>query len=395
MQLRSLQAPALSTSTLASWLVVVTIIGYAPVGLVGSVLGFGISPHFRAVEVLLSLYVFLRFLPGPQAWGRHVWLYAFLGIYLLRLLFDTFTKAPGDAFTALVFYLSVVIAPTLALSVVKPGKIDWGATAWRLLLISAGTCAGAIVLMQYGFDAAAAESGRLEAERLNTITLGHTAVTGLLAALCLVGERGWKRKAVLVALGAVCATALVLTGSRGPLVALVAGLVVYSIATRKFFWPLLLAGAGAFALLSQEDNILVLRLLLLIQNQGMYDESALERLEFQGRAWEQFLHSPMFGSGFAEAVSGTYPHNIVIESLMALGVVGGVLLVLVTVRAIRCSFTALRAHAVLPVLLLVQYAVNGQLSGSLWGSDAMWAMAAVVMAYGAPRRLPFRVHRTA
>ena len=57
------------------------------------------------------------------------------------------------------------------------------------------------------------------------------------------------------------------------------------------------------------------------------DVSALDRLLLQGNAISQYLDRPILGSAFVELRLLTYPHNLFIETAMALGVVGLVVLV--------------------------------------------------------------------
>lgn len=364
-----------------SWLLVAAVLGYAPIGLAGSLFGGSFAPPFRTSVLLLSAYVLLRYPPGRQMLATHLWFLAFLVLYFLRLLYDYFAGAPGDPGTALVFYGAAVMIPALALCTARPGFIDWRRTGWRLVVVGGLTCVGALAMFQLQLDEALVESGRLEAQRLNTITMGYTAVTTMLSALYLLPGSNAKQRLLLAGLGGAATQALFLSAARGPLVALVVCLVFYMVFARRFFWPLLLSAACVAVVLADPESILITRFMILWEGGAVNDLSASERLEFQGRAWEQFLGSPVLGSGFAEKVSGTYPHNIVIEAFMATGVVGVILLVFLLVRAIRCSTWMVRAGDLLPVLLLVQYAVNSQISGSLAASDALWATTAVVLAH--------------
>jgi O-antigen ligase len=79
------------------------------------------------------------------------------------------------------------------------------------------------------------------------------------------------------------------------------------------------------------------------------------------------------------------PHNIVLESLMAIGVVGLGLLLLSMSASLAATWRLLRAgsrHAWVGLIYL-QYVINGMLSGSLFTDTSFWAFGLGVLALAA------------
>ena len=115
------------------------------------------------------------------------------------------------------------------------------------------------------------------------------------------------------------------------------------------------------------------------------DDSSIQRLLLQANAITQFLGSPLLGSAFTELEFLEYPHNLFIETGMALGVVGLFVMFMLIYLAGVQFVRSLRAGKVLVPLLLLQYFVAIQFSGSLWGSTSFWALMAVVLGLQAAR----------
>jgi O-antigen ligase len=104
------------------------------------------------------------------------------------------------------------------------------------------------------------------------------------------------------------------------------------------------------------------------------DVASQERARMIRGAWTQFTEHPMLGSAFVELQFMENPHNIVLESLMALGVVGLGLLLVSMGASLAAAGEVIRSaprHAWVGLVYL-QYVVNGMLSGSLFTDHAFW-----------------------
>lgn len=92
-------------------------------------------------------------------------------------------------------------------------------------------------------------------------------------------------------------------------------------------------------------------------------------------AWREFLKSPVTGMGpGGYAVKyGMYPHNAILEILCETGIVGGVLFLGMTVWAVirLLMIGAKRKDCRWAVLFLIAFAVEANISGSLWNCPAL------------------------
>lgn len=383
----------LDLSFAAGWALAVTMVGYPVAGLMGSALNWdstSASIPFRIGVVVLSA-ILLAFGPPIGTWMRRSpWLALFALLYLLRLLWDVGAADVPGAGTALTYFTVAVLIPVAALGLVATQLREQQA-AHALALLGGLACLMALVMHFWGLglDRSLTEATqRLSFEAVNPITLGHVAVTSIIAVLALARARATLLRTLLLpAVVLVALACLVLAASRGPFLALVICFSAYLLSIGGWRKKVVLAGAGlliGIAALSGTDEHFqsLLRLADLEE-----DESFQQRLALQTDAVAQFLSSPLFGSAFIELESLDYPHNLFIEAAMALGVIGLLatcaLVWLAAVQFIR----RMRAGEILVPLLLMQYFIAIQFSGSLWGSTSFWAIMAVAL--GAPRpRLP-------
>jgi O-antigen ligase len=103
------------------------------------------------------------------------------------------------------------------------------------------------------------------------------------------------------------------------------------------------------------------------------DETVMQRLYLGRLAWQEFLENPLFGSGFSLPVTGEYPHNIILETGMAMGVFGLALFLFLIATGLRQAFLAIRGNGDgFMASLFVYDLVASQFSGSLWGQTMLF-----------------------
>jgi O-antigen ligase len=90
-------------------------------------------------------------------------------------------------------------------------------------------------------------------------------------------------------------------------------------------------------------------------------------------AWQDFLRNPIIGSSFVGTLDGYYPHNIVVEALMATGIVGGVWFVAYLLIVLFKCFGLLYKKISFPfaIIMLVMVA-SSLLSGALFMGVDIW-----------------------
>jgi O-antigen ligase len=117
------------------------------------------------------------------------------------------------------------------------------------------------------------------------------------------------------------------------------------------------------------------------------DASTEVHVEGARGAWEEFLDHPAFGSGLDESRTGEYPHNVVIESFMATGVLGGAAFSIILLCSSVAAAKLMTTNATRWIsLLYVQYLVSALVSGALYLSGTMWCFIAAVIGLAAARQ---------
>lgn len=360
-----------------------TIAGYP---LLGMLVAYTSAPTLaasipvRLIVLATSLWLIIRLPQSPaRGWGRL--LLVFWAIYGLRLAADLAAGVPGTPFD-LMFFGVTALLPALAVSRVPCHRWDEDRIARSLATFGLVTAGAALltVVLPFAQDRSLLEqTGRLSFDTVNPITLGHIAVSTLIAMGVLVGRRGIRAAPWL--LGVPLALALLQAGaSRGPVVALAGvGLawIFFSLRGARRLIALsaiALVALGSLGVLAA-DSELVRRLGAIEE-----DQSTAERLLMQGNAIQQFLANPWTGSAHVELESLTYPHNVVIESAMATGVVGATLYVALTLGVLLSIAARLRRGERVVPLLGMQYLISAQLSGSLFASSALWVLTAMMLA---------------
>jgi hypothetical protein len=140
-------------------------------------------------------------------------------------------------------------------------------------------------------------------------------------------------------------------------------------------------------LLDEGGGILVDRL----ENIAIADSSNLsdtERLGLWAGAWEQFIEHPILGSGLEEKTFRFYPHNMVLESLMATGVLGGALFIGIFLNGLIAALRSMRWPGAGWIgLILVAQTANAVYTGSVWGSQVYWHFLIATLALAAVMRV--------
>jgi hypothetical protein len=367
---------------LLAWVIALTVVGYPLAGLLA--VGFGLestatSIPFRLLVVVIAGLAALTYASAGGRFHLNLAILVFWWLYAIRILFDIGTGDFEDMIRHTLFFLGVVVIPATAV-MVAGGNFDELITARVIFIICALTSFFSIIMNAIGFTELTVQTGRLQFDTVNAITLGHSGVSSLIAGFVIWPSLRTPAARVLVGAGVLASLVLVvLAASRGPVLALV--LVIVSFLVLRGQWGLIAAGvlSAAFlipSLLFADGFTIFSRFTDLGR-----DLSVLERLDIQKNAVDQFVDSPIFGSAHVELVSGYYPHNLFIEAAMALGIFGLLVYLLIVMRSGYLAFLQLRRGGILMPLLFVQYFVNGNLSDYLLGG-AFWLIMAMIFAIG-------------
>lgn len=329
------------------------------------------SYPFRAIVIVLSLNaIAMAITVGNTTMGQFklpLPVIVFMMMYLARLLWDySFTAIP-NVDRDLLYFIATVLVPTLAMGACY-SHFEERATAIALLAV--GTTACILIQMNQSFlyelAASVDRSTRLGFESLNPISISYAGLYTMIAAYVVGQGMRWQLRIVLtfpiIGLGFMTFLA---GGSRGPMVSIAVFLLLASLVNQRARL-LLVLGICIMSVLFYvfgEDLAIVQRFTAF-----SYDMSVWERLYIQQMSIDQAISNPVFGSAYLELSTLAYPHNILIESAMALGFLGFGIMIALQIKFLIDSYSSLKAGYFLLPFIVVVAIVNGWISGSIFGS---------------------------
>lgn len=360
---------------------------------------------YRILYLALALVVLIHtarrhraFLSG-RIWYLLFTLWFFLGT---RLVYDlsirrVFTEVPPSNYWMMV--PGQVVIPMLAFAALPNARTLSLAKTWGILLL---TIAGLALMYLFSFNAIGLMGrGQFVTNTLNPISIGHMGVSlSILVVFTLLSERSSRTTKILYMAPLTLGVVLILgSGSRGPQTAcLVCLLSFIMLRMRKLNYPVLLCLAIASIWLTPkliEDLESGTTVKVFARwnelNDAEQSQSAGGRIAYLREAWEGFISQPATGSKMV-VEGGSYPHNFILESLMATGLFGCLLLLAFIGTCSRSGYRLLRAgspHAWVS-LLYIQYLTSAMLSGSLYLSGTFWFWSIAVLAIDRTARTAHR-----
>ena len=310
----------------------------------------------------------------------------FMGIYMFRISDNLSGNLyfPIDNRTLFLILGVSTLIPALALSRIQGGlRDDQTVVVFSLLCMTfiGGMALNLDVLLSP--DA----SARLSLDKVNPIGMAETAFAFILYYIVAFSH---SRRVMVEAIILLPILALVVlySGSRGALLAGSFAIVIYIILLRGSQRLLMILGLGfsistCLAIFGKHHLDFMLRRL-----QGLSDGrdiSARSHFEAWQGAWQQFLDDPLFGRYAIELSKGTYPHNIYLESLMAVGLLGSIPFIIHIGLALRASVGIVRSRqfgisATLGAIIFFRELIAHAGKSSLWGATGFWIASTLVIA---------------
>jgi O-antigen ligase len=230
---------------------------------------------------------------------------------------------------------------------------------------------------------------------------------GLIALIGLAYGRRGRRSQLIVTglLGALLGFAVLETGSRGGLAALVGGVLVFALTAHTFRARLRNAAIAALAIALLLFGILRLPVMKNRLQDSMKTGNMAGREQLYPALWTMFLEKPALGWG---PVANTYElaqrigererplraaHNIVLELLTATGMVGAIPFLVGAWLSARAAWRSRRGpHGVLPLALFCCVVISN-MSGDWIAAKLIWVALAYALASERwqPAGLRFRV----
>jgi O-antigen ligase len=386
---------------------------------------FKADPRFQPISSLIDPTVALALIliigvayrlvvrKGTIIWTKEASLAIILSAVVL--VSSVYTPAPGYGQEKAVRFMTLTLLAFVVPLIVVQGSQELN----RFLL---GTLGIGLILAVEGI----LEGGeRFTAFGSNTLALGYGAGPAILIALFsfLPGLRTGALKVTTIVIIGVLSAAMIGSGSRGPLPALivsVAATFLLSLALgykRKFMLLSVVAMTGIVVFVFSSPLIppASLSRFDLLLNGGeiqLQRSSAGTRLFYWRQSLALFSKHPLVGGGagaFARFISGQdireYPHNIVLELASETGLVGltifACLLLFVVQNLLSALHVSTLTQGVNRSLLVTLFAIlafelmGAMLSGDLNDGRGLWTLFGVIVAVSRRLSLSATVHSTA
>jgi hypothetical protein len=361
--------------------------GYPLAGTLTSLLTPGtqtISFGFRWLVVALSVLVLVQsFLSQKQRLFPPI-LLVFFACCVARMYYDNFVAYIPQADKVGLYFVGTVLPPALVLGVCYP-NYDKEKLPIAMFVLSASICFLVTLMNEFQLAGAANMSealGRLFFESLNATQIGYAAVFAIFSGLLIwKGSPFWLKMAILAA----AANSLYLLGlaaARGPVVALVLGFAYLAWTRRSFALLAFLIILGAIAALWLSDSSL-----LIFDRFTTFgaDESSDERIITMVQSWNSALENPLVGLAYVDPAVMFYPHNFTIESGLALGIVGFLLMVYIQIRLFFLSDWLGKTGDKMLGIFVIAILTGANLSGSIWQSTDFWMVTALAFGLASNR----------
>ncbi len=315
----------------------------------------------------------------------------FWSLYLVRLISDTLLfpiPLSMEIHEYYSFIIGVSFIPMLAFLV----RSDDVALR-RAIMLSIHTASIALILIYFGlrksvlFGELETISYRLSIETLNPISMGYLGTSlSILGIFMLFTNSGLKR----IYFGFIVIVGLFVAGlaaSKGPLISFICAVTPFLLLKRNNGNRINMIAALAVIILISFYSYMFIQETLGFNVISRFieigsDAGSTERLTLMQNAWEQFETSPIFGSGLEELENGIYPHNVVIESFMATGLLGGMVYCLLLIFSFIAAIRLIkeRPEAGWVSMMYIQSLVGSMFSGSLMNGSSFWCFIAAVVA---------------
>jgi len=237
-------------------------------------------------------------------------------------------------------------------------------------------------------------SGRFSANiMLDSIGYGHLGLTFLLLCVSQIKlNKVPRHKWLFLLLIPWGIFSMAIANARSPFVALMFILFIYILIRINYKILLLILVVGVLFVLnidnlnnfflSNFDSSFIERFISIFEG-GENFITASGRDDYYRQGLSIFLEHPLFGNSILITegpLRGGYVHNFFIESLMALGITGGLLFLLITLLCFWCTFSLIKrdSNYMFFALLFLQYFVYSMFSRTLLALPLYWVSCACV-----------------
>ena len=340
---------------------------------------------FRAVFLLITISVIIKkgiYFNNSLTVVALFWLF-----YLSRMFYETvfyFDRINIDIIELWTFAVFLCVFPMFAasskFSIETISVAKKGALVFLVVINVLGLINNNISLEQTEIYIRA--DGNIS---LNTVSFGRTATLLIVLSGFFLKRKAYTINLILIGFIFLGLINIFIAGSRGPLVQLVSFYLIYffiNFRNIKFSYFLLLLPFLYYLYdYIVKYEFLFTALFDSVFNSGFGNNASDNiRSELISSAWNQFLNNPFFGDSLETNYLGTYPHNIFIESLMSIGLIGGVFIIIIYYQGLKSCFICLKRNDFnwLSAILIIQF-ISCLTSGSIISSVLLWPLLVLIL----------------
>ena len=355
---------------------------------------------YRAIVLLIGFIIFIYSfkLKIKKNSFENIFLYLFFlfwSLFFIRFIFDALMGKLSDYiiyFYSLssIFFTFIPIV-FLIRNISKKVVVDFAYISYFALII-------VLLATPFSFYAALEDQlisgGRVSSERLNPITFGRSAAFLFFISIYLFSIKKINGLSLFI-VGFFSILGVIISGSRGSLVGFIIVLLIlalFNLFKRNNIKQFVIT---IFITLFAVSSSLIITSYFLpdfdlvnnILNAGtIQDRSSQIRFQLYEGALSQFLQNPLLGNSIIEEKYSFYPHNIFLETLMALGIVGALLLLAIIVIILKKGFGDLLLfkadnHYSFLFNLFVVSLIAHQFSGSIFYTQELWGLIILCIFY--------------
>lgn len=353
---------------------------------------------YRAVMLIVAiLIIFLNFTKIDRS--RYplsfVAFLLFWMLFIIRISYDSIRQDidVGNTFMTWVYIFGICM-PTIFSLLVSIKVIDFQKAFWWILIMTGVTFLFIILKNTAMFGLDAGIVGRHQGNAaVSSISFGHFGATALILSVYALNYKNttFLSKLALLAIIFISLFFVLRAGSRGPLLALVIVFIFFYFARIKRLFESLVAVLIALFILNLSTNLIIegigtISPLLEARLMATFEESGFgSRDRYYAAAIDLFLKSPVWGSqyliNFSDGSAPDYAHNILLDSLMATGILGTILLLyFLYIGLMKSNYLLKKGH---PdgwlALLLVQQISFNMTSGAFYLNPTLSALLVVIL----------------
>lgn len=354
------------------------------------------TPSYAYRIIVLSITLILLFKVEVPKYKNTLFLVSiisgllFFFLYSFRLAYDVSYQSESlskPIFFYLMFFYFVCILPALS-GIVLQKNCDFSILAKISYFISAFFFL--LIILNYLSSQSLVEnlSLRLHTDKANPIAISHYAGSiFIIACLVFITRLRDVPRVISAFYILVSFCIMLLTGSRGPLLATAFSLCLYFFIANKINTRILLIIISLIVVGYFSDLIYVSYFSAesvftrFTSTAGVNDQAShLRLISFLGGI-EQFSNNPLIGDLIEVRVTNYYPHNIFIESFMSTGIFGGVCFSLYFILCLFMSFKLMRYDALSVVFSIwfVKYLIGAQFSSAIYTMNELWMLSIIIL----------------